>query len=168
MFQFYQLFLGNSSAMKFFETVGRPSVIPILRIFGATIGKNCDVETGLSFHNCNDFRNLTIGNNCHIGKNCFFDLRGEITIENNVVISMKVTIITHQDINKSELSLLYSESVGGVSIGNNCYIGVNSTILKNVRINNASIVAACSLVLSNIPTSKLYGGVPAKFIKNIQ
>ncbi len=162
-----KFFLGFQNANKYLESVSKPCVIPILEKHGASIGKYCDLETGLIFHNCNDYSNLSVGDNCHIGKRCFFDLRGKVLIEENVVVSMQTTFITHQDINKSNLRILYPESYAHVTVKKNSYIGVNSTILKGVTIGEYSIIAAGSLVIDNVPSRVIFGGVPAKIIKSI-
>jgi acetyltransferase-like isoleucine patch superfamily enzyme len=160
--------LGFENACAFLTSLDKNSMIPILRRNGAKIGHLCDIEAPLFFHNCNDFSNLIVGNKCHIGKNCFFDLRGKITIEDNVVISMLSTFITHQDIEKSELKNTYPACQKEIIIGNNSYIGVRSTILKGVIVNPFSIVAAGSLVLNQVESFSIVGGVPAKVIKKIK
>jgi acetyltransferase-like isoleucine patch superfamily enzyme len=160
--------MGFENANAFLYRLDKNSMIPILIRNGAKIGNECDIETPLIFHNCNDFSNLIIGNNCHIGKNCFFDLRGKIKIEDNVVISMLTTFITHQDVNKSELRNIYPACQEDIIIKNNSYIGVRSTILKGVVVNQFSIIAAGSVVLKNVDPYTLVGGVPAKFIKEIK
>jgi acetyltransferase-like isoleucine patch superfamily enzyme len=167
LFTFRKYLLGFSNALKFLERVSKSSIIPILKMNGAIVGKNCDIETGITFHNCIDFNNLHLGDNCHIGKNCFIDLRDRIIIENNVVISMGTTLITHQDLSKSGLRTLYPESSSEIHIMDNCYIGANSTIIKGVSIQDRSIVAAGSVVTSNVPSHVVVGGIPAKHIKDV-
>lgn len=138
-----------------------------MRLAGAKIGKDCDIESGIRFHNCTNLNNLTIGNNCHIGKDCFFDLREAIIIGNNVVISMQCTFITHIDMSKSSLSNFYPASKDKIVVEDNVYIGVGTTVLKGVILASNSFVAANSTVLGNAKTYTLVGGSPAKFIKNI-
>ena len=53
---------------------------------------------------------------------------------------------------------------GRIEIGENCFIGANSTIMPNVRIGNNSVVAACSCVTKDIPVGEVWGGVLAKRI----
>jgi acetyltransferase-like isoleucine patch superfamily enzyme len=53
-----------------------------------------------------------------------------------------------------------------INIGSNVFIGMNSTILKGVTIGSNAIIAAESLVTQNIPTNEVWGGNPAKFIRN--
>ena len=96
-FQWKKKVLGFDIANQFLPKVDKHSIQLILRKNGATIGKDCDIETGLIFHNCKNYSNLIIGDNCHIGKNCFFDLRDKLEIGDNVVISMQCTFLTHID-----------------------------------------------------------------------
>jgi acetyltransferase-like isoleucine patch superfamily enzyme len=166
-FAFRKIFLGFDNANAFLRRLDKNSIIPILKANGASVGNGCDINMPLLFHNCRSFENLTIGDNCHIGKNCFFDLRDKIIIQENVVISMQVTLITHQDLGNSELKSLYPSTSAEINIGRNCYIGVNSTILKGVTLSENSIVAAGSLVNKNVPPSAIVGGVPIKLLKSI-
>lgn len=168
-FRFWLLkkILGFDSANKMIQYVNKESIQMILKRYGALIGYGCDIETGLIFHNCQDYSNLVVGENCHIGKNCFFDLRSKIVIEKNVVISMKTTFVTHQDMNQSGLRLLYPVISGNITIRNNSYVGTNTTILQGVEVGKYSIIAAGSVVNRNVPKKTLAGGVPVKLIKKI-
>lgn len=159
---------GFDDAVKILINAPKEIVIPLLLKNKATIGENCDIESPIFFHNCRDLGNLSIGNNCHIGKNCFFDLRDKISIGENVIISMGNTFITHMDVSKSELSKIYNATSKEVVLGNNVYIGANSTVLMGVRLGVNSFVAAGSVVTKDVPNHSLCGGVPAKEIKNLK
>ena len=52
----------------------------------------------------------------------------------------------------------------GVTAGNNCFIGIRSTIMPGVSIGDNCIIGACSLVTKNIPSGEVWAGVPAKKI----
>ena len=54
-----------------------------------------------------------------------------------------------------------------VIIENNVFIGAHSTILKGVHIGENSIIGAGSVVTKSIPDNEIWGGNPAKFIRNI-
>jgi acetyltransferase-like isoleucine patch superfamily enzyme len=47
-------------------------------------------------------------------------------------------------------------------------VGANATICKGVTIGDGAIIAAGAVVTTDVPENTVYGGVPAKFIKNIQ
>lgn len=164
-FSFWKYVLGFDVANLFIQRVDKTSMSLILKKNGAKIGKNCDIETGLIFHNCKSYSNLIIGNNCHIGKNCFFDLQDNIFIENNVVISMQCTFITHIDMSKSKLSEKYPAMNKPIRISDNVYIGAQSTILMGINININAFVAARSLIQKDVHQNTFVGGVPAKELK---
>ena len=165
----YKKFLyGIEVANLFIQRIDKFSLLFILKKNGANIGTDCDIQSGQVFHNCRDYSNLKIGNNCHIGKNCFFDLRNKIVIGHNSVISMKCSVITHIDLSNSDLCKFYPKTSSQVLIGSNCYIGVNSTVLMGVSVNDYSFIAAGSIVTNNVKSYTLVGGSPAKFIKNIE
>lgn len=54
-----------------------------------------------------------------------------------------------------------------VAIDDNVWIGVNVTILKGVRIGRGSLIAAGSVVTSDIPENVMAGGIPAKVIRSL-
>lgn len=166
-FSLLKRIVGFDAANQFIQRVDKISIQYILNRNGASIGESCDIETGLIFHNCTNYKNLHIGNNCHIGKNCFFDLRDKISIGSNCVISMKCTFITHIDMSKSRLSDKYPEDSASILLENDCYLSVNTTILKGVIIGEGAFIGANSLVTKNVNSNVLVAGTPAKLIKNI-
>ena len=54
---------------------------------------------------------------------------------------------------------------GGITIGNDCWIGAKATILDGTKIGNGCIVAAGAVVSGIFPENAIIGGVPAKVIK---
>jgi len=159
--------IGFDEANTFLRRIGKNSIIPLLRQNGAVIGNNCDIEVPLIFHNCRNFKNLQIGNNVHIGKNCFFDLRDKVIIEDNVVISMQTTFITHTDISKSGLTKKYPPAQNPILIKSDSYIGANVTILMSVTMGKFSIAAAGAVITRDVQQWTMVGGVPAKKIKDL-
>jgi len=160
--------LGFDFANSFLQGVDKYSIQLILKKNGASIGDNCDIETGLIFHNCTSYSNLYIGNNCHIGKSCFFDLRDIIKIKDNCVISMRSIFVTHVDMNKSKLRDYYPAKQKQIIIERNTFIGANSTLLMGVVVEENSIVAANALVINKVKSYTMVGGIPAKLIKTIK
>jgi acetyltransferase-like isoleucine patch superfamily enzyme len=166
-FKIRKRIFGFENANAFLRRIDKNSMMPILRKNGASIGNNCDIEAPLIFHNCHDFSNLIIGNNCHIGKNCFFDLRSKVHMEENVVVSMKCTFLTHQDMNQSALIAHYPPTTAAIYIKKNCYIGAGVTVLQGIQVGESSIIAAGSVVTKDVDPNSLVGGVPAYNIKKI-
>ena len=93
-----------------------------------------------------------------------------IDIGNNVQITEGVTILTH-GYDWSVLKAVYGEllgSSGRVKIGNNVFIGMNSTILKGVHIGNNVIIGANSLVNKDVPNNSVVAGNPARVIMSLE
>ena len=164
-FALRKFFFGFEYANVFLRRLDKNSIQLILRKNGAKIGKNCDIESRLTFHDCNDYSNLIVGSNCHIGKNCFFDLRDKIEICDNVTISMGCKFLTHQDLGKSRLSEKYPADHKPLVIESNVYIGADATILMGCRIGEASLIGAKSLVRTDVKKNSIVAGVPAEVIK---
>ena len=56
----------------------------------------------------------------------------------------------------------------GVFIGDNVWVGGNSVILPGASIGDNSIIAAGSVVTGTVPANELWGGVPARKIKDLE
>lgn len=54
-----------------------------------------------------------------------------------------------------------------IIIGDDVFIGANSIIQKGVKIGDRAIIAAGSVVSKSIPQDEIWGGNPAKFIRNV-
>ncbi|WP_213272841.1 acyltransferase [Hyphomonas sp.] len=54
-----------------------------------------------------------------------------------------------------------------VRIGNRCWIGMNSIVLKGVKIGDETIVAASSVVTTDLPPRVLAAGNPARVVKEL-
>lgn len=89
-----------------------------------------------------------------------------ITIGENVHITNNTTFVTHDGgtliFRRYQNDL---EITKPITIGNNVYIGTNSTILPGVKIGNNVVIGACSVVSKDIPDNSVAVGNPAKTIK---
>jgi acetyltransferase-like isoleucine patch superfamily enzyme len=56
-------------------------------------------------------------------------------------------------------------SKGPIIIGNDVWIATGSTVLSGVTIGNGAVVAANSVVTSDVPPYAVVGGSPAKILK---
>lgn len=91
-----------------------------------------------------------------------------ISIGNNVHVASGVTFVNH-DITALMFRYMdntekYKNRQGTINIGNNVFIGANSTILYDVNIGNNVIIGAGSLVNKNISDGKVAAGVPCRVI----
>lgn len=93
-----------------------------------------------------------------------------IKIGNDVQITRGVTILTH-GYDWSVIKGKYGEilgSSGGVSIGNNVFIGMNAIILKGVHVGNNVIIGAGSVVTKSVPDDCIVAGNPARVVCDLE
>lgn len=144
---------------------------PTLRKNGATIGDNLEVHSPLIFHNVSaikhlHYSNLNIGSNCYFGRDVFIDLADKVIIEDNVTVSMRVTMITHTNAGKSPLSQTkIIPSHAPITLKKGCYIASGVTILEGVCIGENAIVGAGAVVIDDLPANITAVGVPARVIR---
>jgi len=138
----------------------------IRRLLGKITSCEIDATTTVfpPFH-INYGKHTKIGKNVFINFDCAFLDLGGITIEDNVLIGPKVSLLSegHPTSPHQRQSL----SVGHIHLKRNAWIGANATILQGVTIGENAVVAAGAVVASDVPDNTIVGGIPAKYLKTI-
>ncbi len=118
---------------------------------------------------------VVMGNDCSVWFNTV--LRGDV---NSIRIGNKVNIqdgaILHTLYQKSvveignNVSIAHNAIIHGAKIENNVLIGMGAIVMDHAVIGENSIIAAGAIVLSNtiVPPGTVYGGNPAKKLKDIE
>lgn len=88
-----------------------------------------------------------------------------VEIGDNVIISLNVTILTHDATTAYAGDMV---KVGRVRIYDHSFIGANSTILCDTIIGPNSIIGAGSVVSGTVPPNTVYAGNPARFICDLE
>lgn len=125
---------------------------------------------GIPFISCP--KNLILGNNVSINNNVYLQCGGGLKIGNNVTLSHGVSILTAgletKDYADNANNKYRKHISAPVIIESGAWLCANVTITPGVEIAKNSIVAAGSVVTKSLTEPlALYGGVPAKFIKNL-
>jgi carbonic anhydrase/acetyltransferase-like protein (isoleucine patch superfamily) len=145
-------------------------LIKKVRGFEPKIGKGCYLAD-----NATVIGDTEIGDYCSIWFNTV--IRGDV---NSIRIGNKVNIqdgtVLHCLYEKSVITIGNNVSIGhnvvihGAKICDNVLIGIGAIILDDAIIGENSIIAAGALILAGtiVQPGSIWGGVPAKFIKNIE
>lgn len=107
------------------------------------------------------FLSMTIGEKTGIAP-CTIDpfFPELIRIDENTIIGWKVQILTHEFL-QDEIR------IGRVDIGKNVTVGAFSKIRSGVSIGDGAIIAMNSYVNKDVPPNELWGGIPARKIKDL-
>lgn len=116
-------------------------------------------------------RGVNIGRNVFLGPGCWLDnTRPDLlTLEDEVSLAGRVTILTHSDPTAPLREILGPEArvFAPVTIRRGAWVTVNCTVLPGVEIGENSIIAAGSVVNKSIPANVIAGGIPARVIRAI-
>lgn len=132
--------------------------ISALRLFGAQIGAKVIMRPRLRVK----FPwNLKVGDNCWIGEGVWIHNQGLVTIEENVVVSQEAFITTGSHDMYESMDLV----VKPVVIRQGAWITTRCLVLQGVEIGQNVVVTPGSVVNRSLPPEGLYGGNPARFIR---
>lgn len=112
---------------------------------------------------------LTIGNGSHIGDYTIIDVTDNVSIGNEVALGPNCTLYSHDHVYTDRTKAAWKGGLvkGAIRIDNGAWLGSNVTILPGVTIGERAVIAAGSVVTKNIPSSEIWGGIPAKKMKEI-
>lgn len=126
----------------------RKRPISYLRSLGAHIGEDCEIYPSANFM---EPYLISLGNNVRINEGVQF-----VTHDGGVwVIRNKYKKYKNVDL------------FGKITVGDNVHIGTNAVIMPGVSIGNNCIIGVGSIVTKDIPDGSIAVGVPARVIEDV-
>lgn len=112
---------------------------------------------------------LEIGSRVNIHENCYIDASGEVTIGSDVSIAHASSILSfnHTWSDQSTPIKYNPYSYKPVVISDDVWIGCGARILAGSIIQSRGIVAAGAVLTPGTYRSGIYGGIPAKILKEM-
>ena len=133
--------------------------ILLLRMFGAKIGKNCNIKPSV---NIKYPWNLELGNHVWIGENVWIDNLAKVSIGNNVCLSQGAMLLCgNHNYKKSSFDLM----IGPIILKDGSWIGAKSIVCNNVVAEENSILSVGSVASKDLEKDFIYKGNPAIQIK---
>lgn len=142
--------LSLNSGLRF-NPIGYPQPCSIVVTKGAVLKIGCNV--GLSQASIICHHSITIEDNVKIG--------GGVKVYDTNFHTL------NPDIRRNHEQDMANKKVAPVVIKHDAFIGAGSIILPGLTIGANSIVGAGSVVTKNIPDNQIWGGNPAKYIKDV-
>ncbi len=117
------------------------------------IGKHLKIESNVHLVSVSGGF-LQINDNVFFNRNCIVIARGKTYIGSNTRFGPNVCVYDHDHLFDSDG--VYNElKTGKIVIGDNCWIGAGSIILKDTEIGEGSVIGAGSVVKGKIPPHSL-------------
>ncbi|KZL84422.1 galactoside o-acetyltransferase [Colletotrichum incanum] len=135
----------------------------IKELFGK-VGEDVYIEPSLQVdYGCN----ITVGDRFYANFNCVILDCAHVTIGDRVMFATGVSLITatHETgLQSRRDNIEYAEPI---TIGDDCWIGANVTVLPGVKIGKGCTIGAGAVVSKDVPDYSVAVGVPAKVIKKV-
>lgn len=146
-----------------FNQAGENASALLGALFGGTEGK---LYIEPSFR-CDYGCNIYVGRSFYANFDCVILDAAEVRIGDEVMLAPKVGIYTATHPLNPALRCSGQEFAKPVTIGNRVWIGGGATICPGVTIGDGAVIAAGAVVTKDVPPMTLYGGNPARKIKDI-
>jgi acetyltransferase-like isoleucine patch superfamily enzyme len=156
------LFLSGLADLEF-ELIGHLRLNPVrrlqLRFLHVPHGKNIYLGKQIMIRNRG---NLSFGDNCALGSYARVWNYSPIEIGDYFLSAGALTLNSggHDPLTLENRS-------SPIHIGDRVWCGINVTILQGVTIGDDVIVGAGSLVIEDVPSNTIVGGVPARRIRSL-
>jgi acetyltransferase-like isoleucine patch superfamily enzyme len=92
-----------------------------------------------------------------------------VTLGAHVTVTGGVNFVTHDGavwvFREAEPDI---DRFGRIVVGDNVFIGLKATILPGVTIGDDSVIAAGAVVVRDVPSGSIVGGVPARVLTTVE
>ena len=142
----------------------------LLSRLGATVGRNVRIHDTRFINLERGFVNLRIADDVHVGTECLLDLTEVLSIGVGAVLGPRVCVLTHQDAgahHDAPLARVLGTFERPTTIGAGAFVGAGSIVLCGIEIGEHAVVAAGSVVTSDVPAGTVVAGVPARQVRSV-
>jgi putative colanic acid biosynthesis acetyltransferase WcaF len=148
----------------FLNPVPWPSAIRValLRAFGARVGEGVVIRSQV---NVTFPWRLAVGDHVWLGEEILILSLAPVTLESNVCISQRAFLCTgSHDFRAPKFDLITKP----ITVHSGSWVAAQAFIAPGVEIGEASMVAAGSVVLENVPSKTFVRGNPAVAVKTFE
>lgn len=113
-------------------------------------------------------RNITLGNNVQFGKSC--SVASDLTVGNDVLFAGRISFVGGNDhVFSVPGRTIWHSPRGqerGITVKDDVWVGTGCILMGGITIGTGSVIAAGAVVTKDVPPCEIWGGVPARKIKD--
>lgn len=136
----------------------------IAELFGS-FGKNIEIRPRFI---CDYGYNIHVGDNFFANFDCILLDTCPITIGDNCLLAPRVQLYTAAHPLDVNLRTSWIGTGSAIKIGNNCWLGGNSSVMPGVTLGNNVIVGGGSVVTKSFGDNVVIAGNPARIIRHLE
>jgi putative colanic acid biosynthesis acetyltransferase WcaF len=122
---------------------------PLLRFFGAEVGRGCLIRHGIRLHW--PWR-LHVGDDVWIGEGVWLHTIEDIWIEDNVCISQRASVTTGSHDARDPH---FRTDNGPIRLRSGCWVGAEALVMRGVTVGLNSVVGARALCYKDVPDNSM-------------
>ena len=154
---------------------GAGTLLPRLHVtwpHQVAFGARCVLEPGSAFKFDGIYApgpSLRFGDGVFIGRDCEFNIRQGLVVGANGLIASGCRFVDHDHGFNDRTRPMNAQADGAeaaIEIGDDVWIGANVVVLKGVTIGRGAIVAAGSVLTKPVGAYEIWGGVPARKLRD--
>ncbi len=164
--------VGEGTDIHRIENLSHPERISLgNRVY---VGHHCVLETFTKSRDQVFHPEITIGDGTRLGDYCHLGAIAFIHIGKNVLTGRFVLVNDHSHGSTLDLgndSKPFERPLvtkGGITIGDNVWLGDKVSVLSGVTIGEGAIIGANSVVTKDVPAHSFAAGCPARVIKTVE
>lgn len=156
----WQIAVNGLAASVWMPTRAR---IVIYRVCGISVPLLVNVRPGVTIRT----ERLWLGTGTSVNARCLFDNRADVVIGRDVGVGFDVHFITSTH-DSSNPRVRAGRGVSApIRVGDGVWLGSRVTILAGVTVGEGCVIAAGAVVTKDCMPDGLYGGVPARRIRDL-
>lgn len=135
----------------------------LANIRGLKVGANSQIHNTTMLAPKNGY--IIIGKNVYINDGCIFFGEGGINIGDDTMFGPGVVISgSNHGLSKNKKIRLQKVKFTEITVGKDCWVGANCTLVPGAIMNDGSVLGGGSLLNKEIPEYEIWAGNPAKKI----
>lgn len=115
-----------------------------------------------------NLENVSVGNSVYLAPGVIINAIDFVSLGDEVMIGFNSVIVSGNHTHQGNSFRYGLSAKSPIDVGAGSWVGANTTLLAGAIVGQCAVLAANSALTKRIPDYTVYGGVPARFIKELK